>query len=100
MARRKVSKKQVASPTPRKPTAEQLLLLQELSGLFNRLRAIHDVMIVCIDASLTHNSDTETEVSAVLRTYASNPLFGQLSLLTKIIESLGGTTCLSVEDKA
>lgn len=107
MARRNGSKKQVIPPTPiRAPkltapvpitkAVDPLLINLELHALFNKLQSIHDVLNVCIDAAQSHRSETETEVAGVLRRYAATPLYSQLSILTKIIESLGGKTSMSV----
>lgn len=103
MARRNVSKKQVTSPIP--PSApkpitkvvDQALLRGELIGVFNKLRLIHNVVHVCMDATLYQNS-IDSEITTVLRRYGTTQLEKQLLELTKIVESLGGITDFSPSD--
>ena len=110
MASRKGNKKHVPPPSPvnipkRKTLlhpgqpVDPLLLNMELHALFKKLHSIHAVMCVCIDAAQAHNSETETEVANVLRRHAEAPLYSQLTMLKEIIESLGGKTSMSGEDK-
>src|SRR5688572_28517383 len=106
MARRKVSKKQVTSPTPPQirssgipitKVVDQVLLRGELIGLFNKLYLIHKVVHVCMDATFGQNS-YDTEITTVLRKYGTIQLEKQLLELTKILESLGGITDFSPSD--
>jgi hypothetical protein len=59
---------------------------------------VHDVIVVCGRACDAVNSDTDAEVSHVLRRCGTASLFNQTEDLTSIIEQLGGRTGLSDDD--
>jgi hypothetical protein len=69
---------------------------RQLEGIFHHLNVIHDEISVTADAA---RSDGMPAIANVLSLSVCNKLFGQLRLLTTIIERLGGTTELSEDDK-
>ena len=71
-----------------------------LEQIFLNLNQAHDIAIVCGRASEAVNSDTDDEVSNVLRQFCSNEIYRQLRRLTRIIEQLGGQTEFSGYDDA
>jgi hypothetical protein len=66
-----------------------------LEDMFRSLSLVHDVIVVCGRACDAVNSDTDAEVSHVLRRCGTASLFSQMEELTSIIEQLGGQTDLS-----
>lgn len=68
----------------------------QLEGIFRHLNVIHDEISVTAEAA---RSEGMPAISNVLSMSVCNKLFGQLRLLTNIIERLGGTTELSEEEK-
>jgi hypothetical protein len=65
---------------------------RQLEGMFRSLELIHDEIAVVSEAA---RSEGQPEIAKVLSLCVCNRLFGQLKLLTNIIERLGGTTDLS-----
>jgi hypothetical protein len=70
---------------------------RQLEEMFRHLNVIHDEISVTADAA---RSEGMPAIANVLSLSVCNKLFGQLRLLTNIIERLGGTTELSEEDEA
>ena len=69
---------------------------RQLEGMFHHLNVIHDEISVTADAA---RSEGMPAIANVLSLSVCNKLFGQLKLLTNIIERLGGTTELSEDDE-
>lgn len=69
---------------------------RQLEGMFNHLNVIHDEISVTAEAA---RSEGMPAIANVLSKSVCNKLFGQLRLLTNIIERLGGTTELSEDDE-
>jgi len=65
---------------------------RQLEGMFGHLNVIHDEISVTAEAA---RSEGMPAIANVLSMSVCNKLFGQLRLLTNIIEKLGGTTELS-----
>ena len=70
---------------------------KQLEGMFCKLDLLHDEITVAADAA---RSNSLSELGNMLRMSVAAKLFGQLELLTKIIERLGGKTVLSEEEGA
>jgi hypothetical protein len=68
---------------------------RQLEEMFRKLDLLHDEITVAADAA---RSNSLCELASVLRVSVAAKLFGQLELLTKIIERLGDKTVLSEED--
>jgi hypothetical protein len=68
---------------------------RQLEGMFNHLNVIRDEISVTAGAA---RSEGMPAIANVLSLAVCNKLFGQLRLLTNIIERLGGTTDLSEND--
>lgn len=68
----------------------------QLEHMFHHLSVVHDEISVTADAA---RSEGMPAIANVLSLSVCNKLFGQLRLLTNIIERLGSTTELS-EDNA
>jgi len=62
--------------------------------MFQALDLAHDEIAVAAEAA---RSEGQPEIANVLSLCVSNRLFGQLKLLSNIIEGLGGRTDLSEE---
>ena len=69
---------------------------RQLEGMFHHLNVIHDEISVTANAA---RSEGMPAIANVLSLSVCNKLFGQLRLLTNIIERLGGTTELSEDDE-
>jgi hypothetical protein len=69
---------------------------RQLEGMFNHLNVVHDEISVTAEAA---RSEGMPAIANVLSLSVCNKLFGQLKLLTNIIERLGGTTELSEDDE-
>lgn len=69
---------------------------RQLEGMFHHLNVIHDEISVTADAA---RSEGMPAIANVLSLSVCNKLFGQLRLLTNIIERLGGATELSEDDE-
>jgi hypothetical protein len=69
---------------------------RQLEGMFHHLNVVHDEISVTADAA---RSEGMPAIANVLSLSVCNKLFGQLRLLTNIIERLGGTTELSEDDE-
>jgi hypothetical protein len=67
---------------------------RQLEGMFRTLDLVHDEIAVASEAT---RSEGQPEIANVLSLSVCNRLFGQLKLLTNIIERLGGRTNLSDE---
>ena len=67
---------------------------RQLEELFRKLDLLHDEITVAADAA---RSNRLSELDNMLRMSVAAKLFGQLEMLTKIIERLGGKTGLSEE---
>lgn len=67
---------------------------RQLEGMFRTLNLVHDEIGV---ASQAARSEGQPEIANVLSLSVCNRVFGQLKLLTNIIERLGGRTDLSEE---
>jgi hypothetical protein len=79
-----------------KDNEQPLLIMRErLENMFIDLSLIHDATVVCRAACDSVNSDTDAEVSHVLRRCCTDQLHSQMEELTSIIEQLGGRTDLS-----
>ena len=79
-----------------KDNEQQLIGVRgRLEDVFRSLTLVHDVIVVCGRACDAVNSDTDAEVSHVLRRCGTASLFSQMEELTSIIEQLGGQTDLS-----
>jgi len=70
---------------------------RQLEGMYRTLNLVHDEIGVASDAA---RSEGKPEIANVLSLSVSNRLFGQLKLLTNIIERLGGRTDLSEEQES
>ena len=88
----------VSPPIPVIRDSEQRLakMRRQLEDMFRSLELVHDEISVSAEAA---RSEGLPEIANVLSLSVSNRLFGQLKLLTSIIERLGGRTDLS-EDEA
>jgi hypothetical protein len=69
---------------------------RQLEGMFRSLDLVHDEIEVASEAA---RSEGQPEIANVLSLGVCNRLFGQLRLLTNIIERLGGRTGLSEEQE-
>jgi hypothetical protein len=69
---------------------------RQLEGMFRSLDLVHDEIAVASEAA---RSEGQPEIANVLSLGVCNRLFGQLRLLTNIIERLGGRTGLSEEQE-
>jgi hypothetical protein len=69
---------------------------RQLEGMFRYLNVIHDEISVTAVAA---RSEGMPAIANVLSMSVCNKLFGQLRLLTNIIERLGGATDLSEDDE-
>lgn len=69
---------------------------RQLEGMFHHLNVVHDEINVTADAA---RSEGMLAIANVLSLSVCNKLFGQLRLLTNIIERLGGTTEMSDETR-
>lgn len=67
---------------------------RQLEGMYRTLNLVHDEIGVAAEAA---RSEGQPEIANVLSLGVCNRLFGQLKLLTSIIERLGGRTDLSEE---
>ena len=67
---------------------------RQLEEMFRKLDLLHDEITVAADAA---RSNRLSELDNMLRMSVAAKLFGQLEMLTKIIERLGGKTGLSEE---
>jgi hypothetical protein len=70
---------------------------RQLEGMFRTLNLVHDEIGVASEAA---RSEGQPEIANVLSLCVCNRLFGQLKLLTDIIERLGGRTDLSEEPES
>jgi hypothetical protein len=70
---------------------------RQLEGMFRTLDLVHDEIAVASEAA---RSEGQPEIANVLSLSVCNRLFGQLKLLTNIIERLGGRTHLSEEQES
>lgn len=70
---------------------------RQLEGMFRTLDLVHDEIAVASEAA---RSEGQPEIANVLSLSICNRLFGQLRLLTNIIERLGGKTDLSEEQES
>ncbi len=69
---------------------------RQLEGMFRTLNLVHDEIGV---VSAAARSEGQPEIANVLSLCVCNRLFGQLKLLTNVIERLGGKTELSEEQE-
>ena len=72
-------------------------LRRQLEGMYRTLNLVHDEIGVAADAA---RSEGQPEIANVLSLSVCNRLFGQLKLLTNIIERLGGKTDLSEDQES
>jgi hypothetical protein len=70
---------------------------RQLEGIFRTLNLVHDEIAVASEAA---RSEGQPEIANVLSLRVCNRLFGQLKLLTNIVERLGGRTDLSEEQES
>jgi len=70
---------------------------RHLEGMYRALNLVHDEIGVAADAA---RSEGQPEIANVLSLSVCNRLFGQLKLLTNIIERLGGKTDLSEDQES
>jgi hypothetical protein len=70
---------------------------RQLEGMFRTLNLVHDEIGVASEAA---RSEGQPEIANVLSLSVCNRVFGQLKLLTNIIERLGGRTDLSEEQES
>jgi hypothetical protein len=68
---------------------------RQLEDMFRSLSLVHDEIGVASEAA---RSEGQPEIANVLSLSICNRLFGQLKLLTSLIERLGGRTDLSEEE--
>ena len=89
----------VPSSIPIIKDSEQRLakLRRQLEDMFRSLDLVHDEISVLSEAA---RSEGQPEIANVLSMSTCNRLFGQLKLLTSIIERLGGRTGLSEDEAA
>jgi hypothetical protein len=87
----------VLSPIPVIEDSERRLakMRRQLEDMFRSLDLVHDEISVLSEAA---RSEGQPEIANVLSLSVSNRLFGQLKLLTSIIERLGGKTDLSEDE--
>lgn len=65
---------------------------RRLEEVVTELDLAHDVVAICCEATLYQNADHDPEMDNVLRRCVTDSLFGQMKVLTRVIEQLGGTT--------
>jgi hypothetical protein len=70
---------------------------RQLEGIFRTLNLVHDEIAVAAEAA---RSEGQPEIANVLSLSVCNRLFGQLKMLTNIVERLGGRTDLSEEQES
>ena len=70
---------------------------RQLEGMFQELRLIEDVIMLCGAVCQCDKSGFESELEHVLRRCCSNRVHGILKTLTQIVERFGGTTDMSEE---
>ena len=76
-----------------KNSEQQLVGLRgRLEEIFRSLSLVRDIAVVCGRACDAVSSDTDAEVSHVLRRCGTDELHTQMKVLTEIIELLGGRT--------
>jgi hypothetical protein len=87
------------SPIPVIRDSEQRLakMRRQLEDMFRSLDLVQNEISVSAEAA---RSEGLPEIANVLSLSVSNRLFGQLKLLTSIIERLGGRTDLSEDEAA
>lgn len=66
-------------------------MCRRLEEMFRNLYLIHDLMTVCAHA-VTGETGCGSEAARCLELIGGNRLYGQMKILTNIIERLGGTT--------
>ena len=72
---------------------------RQLETMFRELRLVEDVIMVCGRVSPDVGGEMKDEVEHVMRRCASDRLYGQLKMLTHIVERFGGTTAMSDKRK-
>lgn len=87
----------VSPPIPIIEDCEQRLakMRRQLEGMFRSLDLVYDEIAVVSEAA---RSEGQPEIASVLSLSVCSRLFGQLKLLTNIIERLGGKTDLSEDE--
>lgn len=90
---------QPAQPIPFLKGDEEKLakIRRQLEGMFQELRLIEDVIMLCCAVCQCDKSGFESEIEHVLRRCGSNRVHGILKTLTQIVERFGGTTDMSEE---
>jgi hypothetical protein len=88
-----------SAPIPIIKDSEQRLgkMRRQLEAMFRSLDLVHNEVSVLSEAA---RSEGQPEIANVLSLSVCNRLFGQLKLLTSIIERLGGSTDLSESEAA
>jgi hypothetical protein len=86
-----------SSPIPVIEDCAQRLakMRRQMEDMFRSLDLVHDEVSVLSEAA---RSEGQPEIANVLSLSVGNRLFGQLKLLTSIIERLGGRTDLSEDE--
>ena len=87
------------TPIPIIKDNEQRLakMRRQLEGMFSALDLVHNEIAVASEAA---RSEGQPEIANVLSLCVGNRLFGQLRLLTNIVERLGGRTDLSEDEES
>ena len=68
---------------------------RQLEGVFEELRLVEDVIMLCCGVCECDKSGFESEIQHVLRRCGSNRIQGTLKTLTQIVERFGGNTAMS-----
>lgn len=86
MGKKRDNKAQDAAP---KPDTDELI--RKLQSVLYGLNHILDTVIVCSHAAEARSDgELHEEMESVLRRHVSDPLFGELIALNKVVVALGG----------
>ena len=86
-----MSQRAAAIPLLRSNEEQLSRMRRRLEEVFRNLDLIHDLMTVCAH-SVTGETGCGSEAARCLELIGGNRLYGQMKILTNIIERLGGTT--------
>ena len=75
---------------------EQVIKLRRrLEDVFRNVSLVHDVVTVCVELSQGSSGDFNSEIANVLRRCAADRLRFQMTVLTNVIDRLGGKKAVS-----
>lgn len=95
MGRKRDKKAEDAAP---KPDTDELI--RKLRSVLCGLNHILDTIIVCSHAAEARSDgELHEEMESVLRRHVSDPLFGELVALNKVVVALGGPSAERFDDQ-